>query len=364
MRTNRIRSAVLTGNKKIEVRESYTRDPEADECAIRVDSVGICASDLPRAYRGGAYFYPLIMGHEISGEIIKLGSDIGNEFQVGDRVSVFPLIPCFQCVSCIEKNYALCQKYSYYGSRKDGGFTEVLNVKNWNLIKLPSNVSLEDGALVEPTSVVLHALKKLNINATSKTSLCIIGAGFLGLIAAEIACRNYPECHITIIDRNQFKLNLLANLPIKTICVDDRESWDSFLSKHKDSFANVAEFVGSPETYSAAIDLAAPKSKLVWAGNISTDLTLKKEQVSSILRKELTIFGTWNSVYQGPSDCDWTEAISMMQKGFMPSKFISLRVGLEMLDSILSQLNDHKDRKSKFDVIKVVVDPSRNKVSG
>ncbi len=295
----KIRSAVLEMNQRVVVRDIDRAKLKSDECEVKVTDAGLCSSDIERAYNDGAYFYPLVMGHELSGEIVDLGSDINDEFSVGDKVCIFPLLPCFKCSACKQSLFALCEDYSYYGSRKHGGFSEYLNVKKWNILKLPNGVSTEDGALVEPTAVALHAVKKLNINKDSKTSLCIFGAGFLGLIATQIVDKLYPNCKITLVDRNQFKLDIGTKYQTKNQCVRDKESWDSFLSEKENSFDYVIEFVGTPETFSAVIDVAASKANAVWAGNITADLTLTKQQISSILRKELTIIGTWNSIYKG-----------------------------------------------------------------
>ena len=354
----KIKSAVLEKNQKIIVRDIDHAKLEPDECKVKITDAGLCSSDIERAYNNGAYFYPLVMGHELSGEIVDLGSDISNELSIGDKVCIFPLLPCFKCSACKQSLFALCEDYSYYGSRQHGGFAEYLNVKKWNILKLPNGVSTKDGALVEPTAVALHAVKKLNIDKNCKTSLCIFGAGFLGLIATQIVDKLYPNCEITLVDRNQFKLDIGTKYQTQNRCVGDQKSWDSFLSEKENSFDYVIEFVGVPETFSAAVDVSAAKANVVWAGNITADLILTKQQISSILRKELTITGTWNSIYKGQEVCDWSESIDMIDKGLKPSELVSLNINLEELDATLSKLYQHKKRKAKFNVIKIMVNPN------
>jgi L-iditol 2-dehydrogenase len=356
---NTVKSAVLEKNQRVVVRDLPVDDLLPDECEVEIVAAGLCSSDIARGYDNGAYFYPLVMGHELSGKIVRVGNHSKDEFNIGEKVCIFPLLPCFKCASCKNKHYALCSDYSYYGSRRNGGFSEKLNVKKWNLLKLPNNVSLKDGALVEPTAVTLHAIEKLNIKPNEDSNVCIFGAGFLGLISVQIINRFYPDCKIFLVDRNQFKLDIGSKLGAKTIWVGDKDSWELCLSDHKDSFDNVIEFVGTPETYSAAIHVAASGSKVVWAGNISNDLSIKKEQVSSILRKEMTILGTWNSIYKGINDCDWKKSLDLISKGLKPSDLVSKEVGLGELDSILRKLYEHKKRKSKFEVIKVLVSPNK-----
>jgi L-iditol 2-dehydrogenase len=355
----RVKSAVLEKNKQIIAQVTDCFDLMPDECEVKIIDAGLCSSDIARSSDNGAYFYPLIMGHELAGEIINLGSDIDGEFSVGDKVCIFPLLPCFNCLACKQKLFVLCDDYDYYGSRRNGGFSESLNVKKWNLLKLPDGVNTEDGALIEPTAVALHAVKKLNINAQEQSSLCIFGAGFLGLIATQIVAKIYPNCKITLVDRNQFKLDIGCKYNAKSRWVGDEESWDLFLLDKEKSFDRVIEFVGNSDTFSAAIQVASAKSRVVWAGNISSDLTFSKQQVGSILRKELTILGTWNSIYKGEETCDWKESLNMIQKGLRPSELISLKIGLDDLGPTLNRLHKHKNRKSSFDVIKVMVKPNK-----
>ena len=353
------KSAVLEKNQKIVVKNLNRLNLLSDECEVKITNAGLCSSDIARGCADGAYFYPLIMGHELSGEITRVGFNAKDEFSIGEKVCIFPLLPCFGCSACKQKKYALCHDYNYYGSRCDGGFSERLNVKKWNLLKLPNNVSMQDGSLVEPTSVALHAIKRLEMNPNDASHLCIFGAGFLGLISIQIITSLFPKCKVPLVDRNHFKLDIGAKYGATSKWVGDRDSWELFLSENKDCFDNVVELVGVSDTFSAAIHVASESARIVWAGNISGDLVLPKLQVSSILRKELTIIGTWNSIYKGNSVCDWSESLDLISSGLKPSKLVSLKIRLEEIDGTLKKLYDHKCRKSKFDVIKVLVEPNK-----
>ena len=149
-----------------------------DEVLVRIAYCGICGSDIPRVFTKGTYHFPTVIGHEFSGTVEL---DPKGEL-TAKRVAVFPLLPCFECDSCKTENYALCSAYDYYGSRRDGGMAEYLAVKRFNILELPDSVSLEAGAMCEPSAVALHAIKKLG-NLDGK-SLLISGAGPIGIIAA------------------------------------------------------------------------------------------------------------------------------------------------------------------------------------
>ena len=107
-----------------------------NEIEISIVKAGICSSDVQRSMDNGAYNYPLIMGHELAGIISKIGNENEDDFSVGEKVSIFPLLPCFGCNFCSKKLYSLCLNYSYYGSRCNGGFAEKIIVKKWNLKNL------------------------------------------------------------------------------------------------------------------------------------------------------------------------------------------------------------------------------------
>jgi len=357
MRTNKVRSAVLEKNQKIVVKNVFLEDLLPSECEVKIKAAGLCSSDISRGYGGSAYHYPLVMGHELAGEITRVGIDAQDSFNVGDLVCVFPLIPCFNCLSCNQKHYALCKNYDYYGSRRNGGFAEMLNVNQWNLLKIPDGLDIEDCALVEPTAVALHAVEKLNLKFEESSQICILGAGFIGLMAVQIINLFYPKCEVVIVDRNQYKLDIGSKYGATTQLVESSKSWKAFLLESLNKFNYVIELVGSPKTFSAALHIASQMAYVVWAGNISGNLTLNKVQVSSILRKELTILGTWNSIYKGKKYCDWVKTLDLISKGLKPSELVTSRINLEEIDSTLGKLYAHKNREKQFNVIKVLVNP-------
>ena len=347
--------ATLVKNGMIKVFEEEYSPPSFNEVEVTVSKVGICSSDIERGFKNGAYHYPLVMGHEISGVVSKVPYHNKNTFKEGDKVTVFPLLPCFECISCKRKIYALCKKYSYYGSRCDGGFSTHLNCKEWNLMKLPDNIIMDDAALVDPTAVVIHAVKKLMLGSDDKR-VCIIGAGFLGLIAVMYIRYQFPQVEITLIDRNHEKIKYGNSLGANGVVLKNNNDWDRFIFDNKDNFKKVIEFIGTPETFCYSINLCQQGGVLVWVGNITGDMEISKQIVSSILRKELSILGSWNSVYKGDNCCDWEEAITLMTKGFCPSKLVTTKIGIDEIHDTILKLYNHKKQKAKFKTIKAMVD--------
>jgi len=353
-----MKTVQLESNKVLKVLDQRVPEISDDECLVKIKICGVCSSDIYRAFENGAYFYPLIMGHEISGQICMVGEKVNN-FIVGDDVSVFPLIPCFRCQSCKTKQYATCSKYKYYGSRNSGGFCEYIAIKEWNLIKINS-IGYKNGALLEPLSVVVHGIKKASLLDKNimidKMKICVIGSGFLGLLMSEIIFNKLSNCKIHILDRNQFKLDYLSHSDrITTHCLDDSEKWEYFIENSKNSFDYIFELSGNEINFSRSILLSKPNGKILWLGNIQSNLLIEKTLVSSILRKELQIIGSWNSHFKHKND-DWLDAIKLIEQGYVnPSKYITQSILLDELPLTLKKMYDHKKRIISHPYIKYCI---------
>ncbi|MDH5573111.1 MAG: alcohol dehydrogenase catalytic domain-containing protein [Gammaproteobacteria bacterium] len=348
-----MKAVILQNNADLVIDNIDSNEIKPDECMISIKSAGICASDVPRAFDNGAYSYPLIMGHELAGQIVKCGAEVDEDLREGMSVVIFPLLPCGNCISCKKKKYAQCSSYSYYGSRQHGGFAEYLNVKSWNILPYDDSISYNNASLTEPVSVVIHALNRASIlNENYTGNVAIVGSGFLGLVAANILKMQNPEINITIFDRNDYKLQIASSIGVEDICLKDNTEWDDYLNANHSKFDVVIEASGVPSTY-----ISKPGAKVVWMGNISDDLVINKGLVSSILRKELTIIGTWNSVYDGRNESDWLTALELMRKGFSPSKFVTHYVSLDEVPKIMQKQYNHKTRLETHDILKVIVNP-------
>ena len=322
-----MKAAVLTANGCLDVKDVPLADIQPDECRVKIAYTGVCSSDIFRGYEKGAYHYPLVMGHELAGEVEAAGSVV-TTFKKGDKVAVFPLRPCFHCEPCERHDYAQCLDYGYYGSRCDGGFCEFLNVKEWNLLRVPSGVSLRDAALTEPMSVVVHALRRAEITKEfehRRGSLAVIGSGFLGLLALQIVKSLYPSLTPTLFDRNAFKLDIASEHGAAAVLLKDKAGWDAYLADPQRRFDVVIEASGAPENFVRSLQMLKQGGAVVWMGNITDDLTLPKNIVSSILRKEIRMIGTWNSSYKSPKN-DAYPHIALSYNNFF-FNMVSLQVG-------------------------------------
>lgn len=267
---------------------------------VKVLAAGICSSDVPRIFEKGTYHFPTIPGHEFSGKVESV-VDAGDGEWVGKRVGIFPLIPCKKCDSCKKGQYETCSNYDYIGSRRDGGFAEYVAVPVWNLIELPDAVSDIQGALLEPAAVALHAVKRAQIFPGA--SVCVVGTGAIGLLAGQWA-KFQGAGRVVIKGRSESKSQIVQRCGMEYI-------QDAHLGGEFDC---VIEAVGSARALEESLLLAAPGGRLVLMGNPDGPRTLSQELYWRILRKQLTLTGTWNSSY-GNADSDWTEAVYAMESG-------------------------------------------------
>ncbi len=349
-----MKSVILKANKKINLEESKISNLKDDQCLVKISYAGVCSSDIYRGFEGWAYKYPLVMGHEISGKVVKT-KNINNNIKIGDRVSIFPLLPCFKCKQCMENNFMRCVKYGYYGSRNDGGFAEYIVVNSWNLLKIPNNIDLLNASLIEPLAVVIHAYKKINIERNKK--ILLLGSGFLSLIFQKIIRFYFPNLQIYVIDRNDYKLKLAKKYTskIKTLNISKKLRLDNFIKNNENNFDIIIETTGDPKFYKEAINLSSPNGEILLLSNIISDLKLSKKNVSNILRKELKIRGTWNSYFKKSSKIDdWKESISLIKKGVRPSELITKIIKLNDIPIYLKKMHEHKTKRKNLNYVKFV----------
>ncbi|RKN85917.1 2,3-butanediol dehydrogenase [Paenibacillus ginsengarvi] len=183
-----------------DVRISNIEEPSVQPGAVKVKVAwtGICGSDL-HAYHHGigvqtgqphpltGRMAPLTLGHEFAGTIAELGEGVTG-LAAGDRVAIEPLIYCRECSYCRQGKYNQCEQFGFVGLNSDGGFGEYAIVKPYMVHKLPDNVSLEEGALVEPTAVAYHAVRQSRLHVGGKAAVFGVGPiGLLTILSAKAA---------------------------------------------------------------------------------------------------------------------------------------------------------------------------------
>ncbi|EES0662850.1 alcohol dehydrogenase catalytic domain-containing protein [Escherichia coli] len=244
-----------------------------DEVRVKIASSGLCGSDLPRIFKNGAHYYPITLGHEFSGYIDAVGSGV-DDLHPGDAVACVPLLPCFTCPECLKGFYSQCAKYDFIGSRRDGGFAEYIVVKRKNVFALPTDMLIEDGAFIEPITVGLLAIQ------------CAVALGAKS---------------VTAIDISSEKLALAKSFGAMQTFNSSEMSAPQMQSVLRELRFNqlILETAGVPQTVELAVEIAGPHAQLALVGTLHQDLHLTSATFGKILRKELTVIGSWMN-YSSP----------------------------------------------------------------
>lgn len=310
-----------------------------NEVLLQIKCCGICSSDIERVFVNGTYHFPTIPGHEFSGEIVAVYNE-EDEKLLGKRASVFPLLPCNKCDACKEEEYAQCSNYNYFGSRCDGAFSEYLTVPKWNLVFF-DELDYDVAALCEPAAVALHAFNR--IKEYEEKRILIIGTGTIGLLIGMFAKSKGLDVYIGA--RREKSINYIETLGFKTINTNNLE--DEIKNKtNNQGFKYIFEAIGTNESIEQSIKCSANFAKIVVVGNPKEDLHLDKNIYWKILRKQLSIIGTWNSNY-GNNINDWKEALMFMKENKELFKnLITNKYSLKEHNEAFTLLRD----KSKFKI--------------
>lgn len=321
---------VIQDNGQIIVEKNEHVLAEEGVCRFSVKACGICGSDIPRALYHGAYHYPIVVGHEFSGIV----EDSKNPELIGKRACVFPILPCGECEFCQKQQWANCLNYDYYGSRRDGGMQSELLIKESNLIFLPDNVNYEAGAMVEPMAVCLHAIKKADIGKDS--SILIYGAGTIGLLCAMWA-KAFGAKAVFVEDIDEKRIEMAQGLGF--------EAYDG------SSVNTVIEASGSEIALNNAIMSCEATGKIVLVGHGKNDVCIKHNNFVKILRKQLTVLGSWNSDRSDLQD-DWKESIKAIEEGKVhPEGLITHRIPLHKADEAFNLCADKNIFSNKVMVV-------------
>lgn len=329
-----MRAVVLDAPNSLIVTEVSEPAPVGERpVLVRVGAVGVCGSDVLRYGRGKAYHYPLVLGHEFSAIVEEVPES--SHLKPGDRVAVFPLLPSKDDPMTVIGEYALASDYDYFGSRRDGGLEERLWVPEANLFKVPDGTPLAHAAMVEPAAVALHAVRKLDIPAHA-TAL-VIGAGPIGALAAQWL-RILGCSRVLVADMDERKLELMASLGFETIDASRGTVEVSLELTGGRGPDIVVEATGSPAALVQGIRAAAPLGQVMLLGDLSGDLVLEQPVVSSILRRELRLYGTWNARVTPIGHSDWDKVIHHLDKDLEVDRLISHVRPLEAAPDTFEQL--------------------------
>ena len=304
-----MKAAVLFANQDIR----YVDVPEPpcgpDEVKVHIRAAGICGSDIPRVLHNGAHFYPIILGHEFSGDIVEIGQNV-TDLTIGDTVSGAPLLPCMRCADCQRGFYALCKHYSFIGSRQPGSFAQYVVLPARNAIPYDPAIPYAQAAMFEPSTVALHGL--LLSDYRGGETVAILGCGTIGLFTLQWA-RLYGAKRIVAFDIDPGRLALARRMGADAV-VNTAEP--GFMdAAGAGAFGAVFETAGSPVTMRLAFELAGNKASVCFIGTPHEEVSFPPALFEKMNRKEFRLTGSWMS-YSAPfPGREWTLTAEALRTG-------------------------------------------------
>jgi len=266
--------------------------PAAHEVLIKPIAAGICGTDI-HAWAGNQPFfsYPRVLGHELCGEVVELGSQASG-FRLGQRVALIPYVACQQCDACLSGKTNCCEKISVIGVHQDGGFCEFLSVPTSNLLAV-DEVDPEAAALIEPFAISAHAVRRAAVTADEQ--VLVVGAGPIGLGVAAIAAA--AGANVVVADTSeQRRAHVAQKLGLATVNPLDAD----FEAQLRAEFggrlpAKVIDATGSPAAMNGAVKLIRHGGTIVFVGLHKGDLVIPDIEFH---KKETTLLGSRNATLE------------------------------------------------------------------
>lgn len=279
---------------KVEKHEVDLPQLEPHEVLIKVIATGICTTDVElydgsmSYYRDGLSKMPLTAGHEWSGTVAQLGTNVTG-FEIGDLVVGDISIGCGKCKNCKKGNYHLCTDRTELGViRYDGSMAEYLKTDGKNIYKVPEGVSAEQAALVEPLATVLYATHRTGIEPGD--NVVVFGDGPIGLLNAQLA--NYCGAgKVVVVARKELHRDLIEKKwGMKLININDGDIHKALKEYFGDYPDVVFEDTGNPEVINIAAKVTAPGGKLCALSLTGKDtVPFCLEYITS---RDITLYGT------------------------------------------------------------------------
>ncbi len=259
-----------------------------NQVLIKIHYIGICGSDI-HVFHGRHPFtsYPVVQGHEVSGEVIETGKEVLN-IKIGDKIVIRPQITCGRCRQCKDGKYNICENLKVLGFQTDGAGAEYYASEEQYVIKIPDDMAFEAGAIVEPLAVGIHALELAG--GVEGLNVLVIGAGTIGNLTAQAAkAKNAKQ--VMVSDISDFRLKLALECGVTYIHNPKNNSLEVSLLRDfgQDKADVIFDCVGTEESLRACISNARKGTKIINVGVYKGEI---KADISKVQDNELCLLGT------------------------------------------------------------------------
>jgi len=261
-----MKAAVFHGlGQALTIEERPEPKPGPTELLLRVKSCGICGSDLHMADLPPGVPAGTVMGHEFAGEVVEVGSDAKALWKPGDRVCALPALGCGTCKACLTGDVILCQSLRGTGlGQVPGAYAEYVLAGAAETLRLPAGVTFQEGALVEPLSVGLHAVNAAKLSAGER--VMVIGAGPIGLAVTAWA-RFFGARTVIVNERAPGRLALAQKFGATAVTDVGKEDPVTAFTRDAGGPPDVVfECVGAPGLLQQCIGMVRPRGRVVVVG--------------------------------------------------------------------------------------------------
>ena len=283
-----MKAAVLEAVKKITVKNDV-KEPEIGprDVLVRAKACGICGTDV-HIWEGDFFpTFPLIPGHELAGEVVRIGSAV-EEVAVGDRVMVDPTVTCEECHFCMINRQNHCLHWNAVGVTRDGGFAEYVRVPVKNCYRF-EKVSFGEAAFCEPLACVVFGQDRAKIDIGSQ--VLVIGAGPIGQLHLQ-ASRANGASSVTCVDVVESKLALARELGATDVVIADNALEDKLKKIARYGFDVVIDATGVARVMQESLRFVKPGGTYVVFGVCAPHDKIEFSPFD-VYRRDLTIVGSF-----------------------------------------------------------------------
>ncbi len=292
-----MRAAELMAPLTFRLTDMEIGDPEPGEVQVRVEAVGVCGSDMHAytegAVGGSANVYPMLLGHEPAGRIVKTGAGVTG-LAAGDRGALEPALYCYHCEFCLSGHHNVCANIRFLSTPNHPGFfRELVNLPVANFKPIPSGMSYGEAALAEPLAIAIHSLRLASIRPGE--TVAVIGAGPIGLLT--IAALKAAEAgRIWAVEPLAHRRELARGIGAD-VALEPGEAVEEILRATGQRGVDCAiDCVAGVETTSQAALVARNAGRVVLTG-IPTSVNVQVD-ASAMRRKELTLLNVRRSNHE------------------------------------------------------------------
>jgi L-iditol 2-dehydrogenase len=342
-----MRVAMYYNNRDVRLEEMPRPKIGSGEILVKVIASGICGSDVMEWYR--IRKAPLILGHEIAGEIVEIGEGVGR-YKIGDRVFVSHHIPCNTCHYCLMGYHTACETL-HTTNYDPGGFAEYIRVPKLNVDRgvflLPEELSFEDGVFIEPLACVVRGQRVANLQAGQ--SVLILGSGISGLLHLLLA-RSLGAGRIMATDVSGYRLQTAKAFGADAVIHAEEDIPESVRLINKGRLADIVIVcTGAPAAFHQALKAVDRGGTILCFATTEPDVELSVP-LNEFWRNEIKLMPSY-----GNSPLDATVAIELIRSGRVPvGKMITHRLPLDKAGYGFRLVDEGGDS------LKVIIEPQRS----